>query len=165
MMTSVLRPFCLLTVLVALPALALADEQPATYGEGVDLHEPTPIAKILQDPDKYIGKIVRIDGGVLDVCPAKGCWIEVGNAEAKMRVKVEDDVIVFPRSAEGKIAAAQGRVEAVELDRQRYTDWLAHLAEERGETFDPETAEIGEGPFRLIQIQGTGASIQSTPFE
>ena len=38
--------------------------------------------------------------------------------------------------------------------------WLAHLAEERGEAFDPETADVGDGPYRIIRIKGTGARIE-----
>ena len=35
--------------------------------------------------------------------------------------------------------------------------WLEHLAEERGETFD--AASVGDGPFRILQLKGTGARI------
>ncbi len=159
------RPFKLGVLAVALlliPGFALAGDETERYGDGIDLQEATPIADILADPDSFIGKTVRIDGGVLEVCPAKGCWMDLGSAETKMRVKVDDDVIIFPCAAEGKMAAAQGVVEAIELDRDQYVAWLDHLAEERGETFDPETAELGDGPFRLIQIRGTGAQIHGT---
>ncbi len=131
-----------------------------TYGDGVTVEETTPIAKILLDPDAYIGKTVRVEGGVIDVCPKKGCWIEVGDEDNHIRIKVEDDVIVFPTESQGRIASAQGVVEAIEMTRERYIGWLAHLAEEKGETFDAASAEIGEGPFRLIQIKGTGANIE-----
>jgi hypothetical protein len=47
------------------------------------------------------------------------------------------------------------------MTREGYLGWLAHLAEERGETFDAEASEIGHGPFRIIQIQATGAEIEA----
>jgi hypothetical protein len=128
-----------------------------TLGDGVTVAEPTPIHAILADPDAFVGKVVRIDGGVLDVCPMKGCWVEVGEAGESLRVKVEDDVIVFPADSEGRIIAAQGTVEAVEMTRDQYVAWLAHLAEEKGEAFDPAT--IGDGPFRTVRIAGTGARL------
>lgn len=146
-----------LLLLSASPARA---EEAEIYGAGVDLEEVTPIADILGDPDAYLGKTVRIEGGVLDVCPMKGCWIEVGGEDQKIRVKVDDGVIVFPADARGRIAAAQGTVEALELSREDYVRWLAHLAEEKGESFDAESLELGEGPFRLVQIRGTGARIE-----
>lgn len=145
------------TLLPAAPAGAAAE----VYGGGIDLVEVTPIADILADPDAYVGKTVRVEGGVLDVCPMKGCWIRLGDDHESIRVKVDDDVIVFPASAKGRIAAAQGRVEAVEMTREGYIDWLAHLAEERGETFDVDAADIGDGPFRILRIQGTGARIET----
>ena len=145
--------------LLLLRALPAAGGDSEVYGDGVDLPEPTRIADILADPDAWIGKTVRVEGGVIDVCPRKGCWMEIGEAGESIRIKVEDDVIVFPAAAKGRLAAAQGEVEAIEMTRDKYVDWLAHLAEERGEEFDAASAGIGDGPFRIIRIKGTGATI------
>ena len=144
--------------LLLMPATVAAEVE--TYGDGVTVEEATPIAKILADPDAFIGKTVRVEGGVLDVCPKKGCWIEVGDEGENIRVKVDDGVIVFPAAAQGRIAAAQGEVEAVDMSRESYIGWLAHLAEEKGETFDELGADLGDGPFRIIRIKGTGARIE-----
>lgn len=46
------------------------------------------------------------------------------------------------------------------MSRDDYLAWLAHAAEEKGESFDPAEAEIGEGPFRILRIQGSGARIE-----
>ena len=145
---------------VSLPAAAAEAE---TYGDGVGLEEATRIADILADPDAWVGKTVRVEGGVLDVCPRRGCWIQVGDEESSIQIKVEDGVIVFPAEAKGRIAAAQGEVEAIEMTREGYLGWLAHQAEEKGEAFNPETAEIGDGPYRIIRIKGSGARIASGP--
>ncbi len=145
-------------LLLLAPAALAADSK--TYGDGVKLEQATPIVSILADPDAYIGKTVRVEGGVLDVCPKKGCWIEIGDEEQHIRIKVDDGVIVFPVDATGKVAAAQGEVEAIEMTREEYLGWLAHLAEEKGETFDAAGADLGDGPFRMIRIKGTGATIK-----
>jgi hypothetical protein len=130
-----------------------------SYGAGVTLAESTPVAKILADPDAYVGKKVRIEGMVAEVCPHKGCWMELkeGAAGAALRVKVEDGVIVFPVTAKGKVAIAEGTLEAIPMTRDQYVGWLQHLAEERGEKFDG--SQVGEGPFRILQLQGSGARI------
>ncbi len=146
--------------LLLLLAPAAGAGEPESHGAGVELAEATRIADILADPDAYLGKTVRVDGGVLDVCSRKGCWMEVGEAGESIRIKVEDGVIVFPAAAKGRVAAAQGVVEAIEMTREKYVDWLAHMAEERGEEFDPATADIGDGPWRIIRIKGTGARIE-----
>ncbi len=148
------------SALFLLLAPAAPGSDSATYGDGVTVEEATPIASIVTDPDAYIGKTVGVEGGVLDVCPKKGCWIEVGDEDNHIRIKVDDGVIVFPVESQGQIAAAQGVVEAIEMSREKYVGWLAHLAEEKGETFDAASAEIGDGPFRMIRIKGTGASIE-----
>jgi len=131
-----------------------------SYGAGVTLAESTSMAKILADPDAYVGKKVRIEGKVADVCPAKGCWMELREGEgtvSSLRVKVEDGVIVFPVTAKGQLAVAEGVVEAIPMTRDQYVGWLRHLAEERGQTFDE--AKVGDGPFRILQLKGTGARI------
>ncbi len=81
-----------------------------------------------------------------------------GEGASSLRVKVDDDVIVFPVTAKGKLAVAEGTVEAIPMTRESYVAWLEHLAEERGQKLDPAT--VGEGPFRIIQIKGTGAKIE-----
>jgi hypothetical protein len=43
------------------------------------------------------------------------------------------------------------------MTKDRYVAWLEHLADERGETFD--ASAVGEGPFRILQLKGTGATI------
>ncbi len=145
---------------LALFTTTSAAGETTTYGEGVKLKESTPIVKILADPDAFIGRTVRVEGGVLDVCPRKGCWIEVGDEGESIQIKVDDDVIVFPAGAKGRIAAAEGTVEAIEMTRDQYLGWLAHRAEEKGEPFDAASADIGNGPYRRIQIRGAGAEIE-----
>lgn len=140
-------------------ASGAAQAEPQTYGAGVQVAEATPVAKILADPDAYVGKKVRIEGKVTDVCPMAGCWMEVDEGGKTIKVKVEDGVIVFPATAKGQPTVAEGVVEAIPMTREKYVDWLAHLAEEKGEKFDPST--VGEGPFRILQIKGTGARIGS----
>ncbi len=170
------RPiFTLLALLLVLPLLAapavagdppgpaVAEKSVATvYGDGVDLTETTPIRDIVADPEAWAGKEVRVEGRVTGVCAKKGCWMELESpGEHHLRIKVEDDVIVFPAEAEGRLALAQGTVEVKELSREEYTGWQRHLAEEQGETFDENS--VGEGPYRLVQIKGTGAEIDSGP--
>lgn len=146
-------------VAVVLGLLAIPAARAAEYGSGVKVAEATPISKILADPDAYVGKTVRIEGKVVDVCPMAGCWMELeeGEGKDKLKVKVDDGVIVFPMTAKGKLAVAEGTLEAIPMTREKYVEWLQHLAEEKGETFD--AAAVGDGPFRILQLKGTGARV------
>ncbi len=144
-------------LLLAFAPLLRADAK--SYGAGVTLAETTSVARILADPDAYVGKKVRIEGKVADVCPMKGCWMELSEKAggSSLRVKVDDGVIVFPVTSKGKLAVAEGIVEAIPMTRERYVAWLEHLAEERGQKLDAAT--VGKGPFRILQLRGTGARI------
>ncbi len=147
----------LLVLILATPAL---QAETKTYGAGVKEPETTSVGKMLAHPDAYVGKTVRIEGQVVDVCPMKGCWMELEERDGgtRLRVKVDDGVIVFPVDAKGKAAVAEGTLEAISMSREQYVGWLQHLAEERGQTFDPKT--VGEGPFKIYQLRGTGARIE-----
>ncbi len=154
-------PWTLVTLIVAVAAAVLAGPAQAAeiHGGGVTLTETTSIGKILADPDAYVGQQIRIEGEVTDVCPMKGCWMEIAEPEgARLRIKVDDDVIVFPQTAKGKRAVAEGVLEQIPMEREEYVRWMSHLAEERGETFD--ASKVGEGPFHVLQLRGLGARIE-----
>lgn len=129
------------------------------YGEAVSLSETTAIADILADPASYVGKTVRIEGRIKDVCPMKGCWMEVEteDGEQALIVKVNDDEIVFKQESKGKHAVAEGEVYAIEMNQERAISYMEHLAEEKGEDFDPASVE---GPMTVYQIKGAGALVE-----
>ena len=120
----------------------------------------TSIETIVADPDAWEGQRVQIEGEVTGVCTKQGCWMDLTSvADVTLRVKVDDGVIVFPQDAVGRQAIAEGKVEIVDLDRDKYEAWLMHVAEEENREFDP--AEVGEAPYRLIRLRGLGSEIQS----
>jgi hypothetical protein len=84
-------------------------------GKQITLKDKSSVSKILKDPSKFEGKTVLIEGKILDVCQDSGCWIEVaGEKEGeKIKVKVKDGEIVFPKDSKGKTVKVQGIVEEV----------------------------------------------------
>ncbi len=129
------------------------------YGTGVTLSELTPISELVTSPEKFVDRKVRVSGEVVAVCEAAGCWmvLKAGSGSAQVKIKVEDGVIVFPVSARGKQAEAEGVFARYEMGRSEYEAHARHEAAERGQPFDPRT--IGEGPFRIYQLEATGAEI------
>ena len=105
--------FAAALIALAVPALA----QETKYGAGVTMKESTPIASLVAKPHEFVGKTIRIDGVVTEVCTEMGCWMAVGAEGGKsgstVRLKVEDGVIVFPVSAKGKRVSAEGVFEKV----------------------------------------------------
>ena len=135
---------------------ALSDIQ--TYGDlGGDM-ESVRIGKVLNDPERFVDKAIRVEGLVDDVCPKKGCWVEILDAQSKetLRVKVQDDVIVFPVEAKGSKIVAEGILRKHELTREQAVNRMRHLAEEKGEPFDESTVT---GPMVVYQVEGIGAAI------
>jgi len=130
------------------------------YGTGLTLTAQTELASILAEPESFEGKKVQVTGVVNEVCPKRGCWIELEEPHGTrtIRVKVTDGEIVFPLSAKDQAAVVEGTVERIELDEEGNCSWQAHLAEERGEAFDPESVT---GPAVIWRIRGEGAQIGS----
>ncbi len=143
--------FCLVW---ALSAQAKTD----VYGNGVTLTETTPVSAILDNPDDYLGKQVRVEGMIIEVCAKRGCWVYVaGDRQGeKIQVKVTDGEIVFPMSASGRSGIVEGIVEELKLSREDMINYLQHLAEEKGQPFDPATVK----DERLIRLRGLGAEIE-----
>ena len=134
-----------------------APDRGAALGEPLTLTDTTAIDAILLEPQTFVGRSVLVSGEILEVCPSKGCWVDLAaSGEQKIRVKVQDDVIVFPQESVGKRAIVQGAVEKLELTKEQTIAWREHEAEERGQSFDPASVETGETIFR---IQGTGAIV------
>jgi hypothetical protein len=102
--------------------ISLAAQQPETYGAGVSLTETTPLAQLLDRPGDFEGKTVRVEGLVTAVCMHMGCWMALtpqASTDARtMLIKVDDGVIVFPPSAKGRRAVAQGVVERIGGSRE-----------------------------------------------
>lgn len=90
---------------------------PKSYGKGVAIASATPLTDVLASPTKYEGKRVRVEGYVTSVCAEMGCWLALapsaGAAEPSLLIQVEHGVVVFPMSARGARAAAEGVVERI----------------------------------------------------
>jgi len=150
----------LFLLLLSVTTVALADEaKPTTYGAGLGDAKLVPLAKLLSEPQAFVGQRVRVEGRITDVCPARGCWIEIADGDGKqtMRFKVKDGEIVFPVAIKGHPVTAEGVFRKIELDAEQALSHRRHLAEERGEKFDP-TRETG--PLVLYEIEGLGAIVR-----
>ena len=136
-------------------ALQRADPR-GTYGAGIVLQTSTSLDAILATPESYEGKIVQVAGTVREVCPRRGCWIEMAAGDASLRVKVPDGEIVFPLSAKNAHVVVEGVIERIELTEEQHRAWKEHEAEERGVPFDPSSVS---GPLLKWQLAGLGARI------
>ena len=127
-----------------------------SFGAGVTLTDTVSIDAILADPNAFKGQTVRVEGMVLDVCPKRGCWMELAGKEPghKLKFKVTDGEMVFPMDAKGKVAVAQGEVTVRELTLEQTKERAAYEAKEYGKQIDPESITK---PELFVQLSGTGA--------
>lgn len=115
-----------------------------------------PVAQLLASAPTLEGKRVAVTGTISEVCPMRGCWINLAEGDKSMRVKVTDGQIVFPLSAQGHTATVHGVLQRIDMSVEEARTFKAHLAEEKGEPFDP--ASVTE-PMVLWELQGEGAQI------
>lgn len=150
----------LASLVLATPALAGTSTPGTTYGAGVGKAQLVKISELTAHPDAYVGKTIRVEGLITDVCPRRGCWMELaGDKEFQtMRVKVNDGEMVFPLTAKGKVAQAEGVFTKIEVPAERVLQMKQHEAEEKGVPFDPKTAKVE--PMVVYQLQGVGAVIR-----
>jgi hypothetical protein len=154
MKKSLVSAFALSAVLLMGPVAFAAD-----YGKALSAAQPVQVSELIASPDKYVGKVVKVEGLVTDVCAKRGCWMTLaGDKEFQtVRIKVDDGVIVFPMEAKGKKAVAEGTFKKTDLTREQTLEYLKHQAEESNRPFDPKSVTAG---MTLYQIKGTGAKIQ-----
>jgi hypothetical protein len=129
------------------------------FGEELTLEESTKISTILAEPDAFVGKKVRVEGKVVDVCAKMGCWMDLVGEDPthKIKAKVKDGVIVFPMEAKGKPAIVEGEIEKLDLDLEQTVAYLKHMAEEQGESFD--ASSVTE-PQTIYRIKAYGAVVK-----
>jgi hypothetical protein len=168
-----MKRIAVFTLFIALSVAPLALAGDGThYGDGVNIDAAVPVETLLGSPDDYIGKAVRVDGVITGVCKKRGCWMQITDPDTGngVRIKVEDGVIVFPYTAMGKKASAEGVFDAVNLTPEQVEARAAQAAAEHthaeGESCDKtDPKEEGAGcdapvqDNRIFMIRGTGAVI------
>jgi hypothetical protein len=126
-------------------------------GKPLALNQATSITQLNAAPEQFVGKDIQVRGKVTEVCQAMGCWTAISDPRSGeiVRIKVNDGEIVFPKSAVGKTAIAEGKFVKLELTKAQALARAKHEAEENGKDF--------QRPSKLstviYQIQGYGAVV------
>ena len=144
----------LLAALVAVTAISAAELK---LGKPLTVKEPVALATLLAHSDDYLGKTVQVRGKITEVCQMMGCWMDLVNEDGqKVRIKVNDGGIEFPKDSAGRMAVAEGKFTMIELTRDQAVAQAKEEAGDKGKKFDAASVK---GPVILYQIQGTGAVI------
>ncbi len=121
----------------------------------------SPMTELFNNADSYLDKNVIIQGKIVDVCPMKGCWIEVKDfdSEKSIRVKVKDGEIVFPKNSKNKEVLVEGVFSKLDFTEEQAIQWKIHLAEEKGIELTSEDIELDASDLVEYRIKGLGAQI------
>lgn len=145
-----------LTAALLATSVLAADQK---LGRPLSAQEPLPLASVVAQSDRLVGKTVQVKGKVTEVCQMAGCWMNLTDEQGDLlRIKVEDGDIVFPKDSVGKMAIAEGKLEKHQMTREQLIAEAKHEAAESGRKFDPQTVKTGKTVYLLA---GSGAVILS----
>jgi hypothetical protein len=147
------------TLCIVLAAAAVLFAADLKLGKPLTAKQPLELSALLAKPADYVGKTVQVKGKISEVCQMAGCWMDLTNNDGqKIRIKVEDGVIEFPKDSSGKMALAEGKFSKLELTREQAAARAEEEAKDKGRKFDPASVK---GGATIYQIEGTGAVILS----
>jgi hypothetical protein len=149
-------PFALVFLLVSSSVRA---GEPTAYGEPLGAGSVVALVELLSNPDAYVGRTVRVEGKITDVCPRRGCWVRIADKDGsnEIQFKVDDGVIEFPTEVQGRRVEAEGVFVKMVLTREQAIARAQHEAEEKGVGFDPATVT---GPLTVYRLNGLGAVVR-----
>jgi hypothetical protein len=113
------------------------------------------LAKVMKDPAKYSGKVVRVEGVIVRSCKMEGCWAELApDKDGKsVRVKMKDHAFFIPLQSAGAKAKAEGVFSVKTLTKEH----VDHLIEEDGAKFENRNAD---GTVTEISFEASGIELK-----
>jgi len=131
------------------------------YGEVLSDGHIYSVAELLSAPEKNIGNSVLINGVISEVCPMRGCWIQVkdNNSKESIRIKVADGAIVFPISSKGKNVIAEGQFSKLVLSEKQAIKWKVHLAAEKGIELDTAKVILDQDDYYEYRLYSKAVKI------
>jgi hypothetical protein len=123
-------------------------------GAAIGKSKKVSLAKVMKSPEKYAGKMVRVEGVIVRSCKMEGCWLELApDANAKsVRVKMKDHAFFVPLESAGAKAKAEGVFTVKTLSKEE----VKHLVEDDGAKFDKINAD---GTVTEISFEATGVEL------
>ena len=132
-----------------------------SYGQTVSKTKQLSVHELILSADKYLGKNIVVNAQIDDVCPMRGCWMNIidEKTSASLRLKVTDGDIVFPLSGIGRDVVAEGVFTKLNLTENQAKNWKVHLAEEKGLKLNPDSIVLSPKDYYEYRIVCSGAEI------
>ena len=132
------------------------------YGDMSKTEKVYAVDELIHNREVYINSIVKVEGVIEEVCPMRGCWLQVGggnNKNKKIRFKVKDGDIVFPLSSKGRKVVAEGQFSVLTLNKKQAKNWKKHLAAEKGIDLDTASIVLTSSDYFEYRLNTSGAEI------
>ena len=104
-------------------------------GKAIGDSKKVSLKKVLKNPEKYAGKMVRVEGYVVRSCKMEGCWAEIGqkkDSAKTVRVKMKDHAFFIPLKSAGYSVLTEGVFSLKTLSKKE----VEHLVKEDGAKFE-----------------------------
>ena len=133
------------------------------YGDDFNYDSIQSLSSLINNANQFLDKQIITEGNIVDVCPMKGCWIEIKDSDSDqiIRVKVQDDIIIFPQDSKGKKVIVNGVFKKIEFTEEQAIKWKIHLAEEKGLKLEKSDLTLDSSDLIEYRIRGLGAKIIS----
>lgn len=126
-----------------------------TFGAPLGNGPTASLGEVLKAPDKFADQTVLVEGQVRRACTRKGCWMELGEADAPespgCRVTFKDYGFFVPTDSAGSKARVEAKVESKVVKASMVT----HLEEEGAQFAD----KAPDGSAREVRLVATGVEL------
>ncbi len=104
-------------------------------GAAIGKSKKVSLKKVFKNPQKYVGKTVRVKGYVVRSCKKEGCWAELGAKKDSLktvRVKMKDHQFFIPLKSAGFRVLTEGVFSIKTLSKKE----VDHLMNDDGAKFE-----------------------------
>lgn len=123
-------------------------------GAAIGKAKKVSLVKVLENPAKFEGKTVAVEGVIVRSCKMEGCWMELApskDAQA-VRVKFKDHAFFIPLDSAGMKAKAEGVFSIKTLSKAE----VDHLMNEDGAKFNNINKD---GTVTEISFEASGVEL------
>jgi hypothetical protein len=114
------------------------------------------LAKVFNDPSKYAGQPMLVEGVIVRSCKMEGCWAELAaekDGKRSVRVKMKDHAFFIPLNSAGSFARAEGTFSVKTLSKAE----VDHLVNEDGAKFESRNPD---GSVTELSFVATGIALK-----
>jgi hypothetical protein len=117
------------------------------FGAPFAITQAIPAKEVFADPEGFVGKTVRVEGSVRDVCQKMGCWMVISEGDKSMRITTKDHKFFVAKDGAGSTCHIEGEVVARDLDPER----TAHFESESSKDAPiPEKEVKGDKTYEIV---------------